>query len=138
MRPDAVFTSLAAPAFSGSFDFSAAPAIEEVISAVISRVFFIFQPLARRAQSLARIFLTSPGRHLGFGRKDLLLIDKRRGRRAQLDIYINKYVGGVPYLARTSDISPTGVALAHLIEPANADPRVGLQFQLPGSRELIY
>ena len=66
------------------------------------------------------------------------MIEKRRARRAQLDIYLNKYVGGVPYLARTSDISPTGVALAHLIEPSNVDPRVGLQFQLPGSLELIY
>jgi len=66
------------------------------------------------------------------------MIEKRRAPRARLDIYLNKYVGGVPYLARTSDISPTGVALAHLIEPSHADPRVGLQFQLPGSAELIY
>ena len=66
------------------------------------------------------------------------MIEKRRARRAQLDIYLNKYVGGVPYLARTSDISPTGVALAQLIEPSPADSRVGLQFQLPGSLELIY
>ena len=66
------------------------------------------------------------------------MIEKRRARRAQLDIYLNKYVDGVPYLARTSDISPTGVALAQLIEPSPADSRVGLQFQLPGSLELIY
>lgn len=66
------------------------------------------------------------------------MIERRRAPRAQLDIYLNKYVDGVPYLARTSDISPTGVALSQLIEPMEVDPRVGLQFQLPGSRELIY
>ena len=51
---------------------------------------------------------------------------------------MTRLTSGVPYLARTSDISPTGVALAHLIEPSPADSRVGLQFQLPGSAELIY
>lgn len=66
------------------------------------------------------------------------MIEKRQAERAPLDIYLNKYVGGVPYLARTSDISPSGMALSHLIEPSHADPRVGLQFQLPGSGEVIY
>lgn len=64
--------------------------------------------------------------------------EKRRSGRAPLDIYMNKYVAGVPYMARTSDISPEGINLAHLIEPQAAGKRVGLQFQLPGSEEVIY
>jgi PilZ domain len=64
--------------------------------------------------------------------------DKRRSTRAPLDIYLNKYVGGVPYLARAADISPEGVRLARLIEPEHRGRRVGLQFQLPGSEEVIY
>src|SRR5262245_2447007 len=64
--------------------------------------------------------------------------DKRRSTRAPLDIYLNKYVGGVPYLARTADISPEGLRLARLIEPEHRGRRVGLQFQLPGSEEIIY
>lgn len=64
--------------------------------------------------------------------------DKRKKARADLDIYLNKYVQGVPYMARASDISSDGLSLAHLIEPSNHGKRVGLQFQLPGSEEVIY
>jgi len=64
--------------------------------------------------------------------------DKRKNGRVPLDIYLNKYVAGVPYMARTSDISKDGVSLAHLIEPELSGRRVGLQFQLPGSEEVIY
>jgi PilZ domain len=64
--------------------------------------------------------------------------DKRKNTRVPLDVYMNKYVAGVPYMARTSNISRDGVSLAHLIEPAQHGSRVGLQFQLPGSEEVIY
>ena len=64
--------------------------------------------------------------------------EKRKQQRVNLDIYLNKYVAGVPYMARTSDISREGVGLAHLIEPNMAGRRIGLQFQLPGSEEVIY
>ena len=66
------------------------------------------------------------------------MTDKRTSNRARVDFYLNKYVEGVPYLARASNISPTGLNLAHLIEPRHSEKRVGLQFQLPGSAELIY
>jgi hypothetical protein len=64
--------------------------------------------------------------------------DKRKNGRVPLDIYLNKYVAGVPYMARTANISKEGVSLAHLIEPQLNGRRVGLQFQLPGSEEVIY
>lgn len=64
--------------------------------------------------------------------------NKRKQPRVALHIYLNKYVAGVPYMARSSDISREGVGLAHLIEPDQAGKRVGLQFQLPGSEEVIY
>lgn len=64
--------------------------------------------------------------------------DKRRRRRAPLDVYLNKFVGGTPYLARTRDISAEGVSLTRLIEPRHHRKRVGLQFQLPGCAEVIY
>ena len=64
--------------------------------------------------------------------------EKRKLGRVPLDIYLNKYVAGVPYMARASDISLEGVSLAHLIEPQVPGRRVGLQFQLPGSEEVIY
>jgi hypothetical protein len=64
--------------------------------------------------------------------------ERRRTSRAPLDVYMNKYVEGIPYMARASEISPDSVSLAHLIEPRHQDNRVGLQFQLPGSGEVIY
>ncbi len=64
--------------------------------------------------------------------------NKRKQDRVPLDIYVNKYMAGVPYMARASDISREGVGLAHLIEPDINGRRVGLQFQLPGSEEVIY
>src|SRR5262249_47295163 len=64
--------------------------------------------------------------------------EQRRTGRAQIDILLNKYVGGVPYTTRARDISPGGGRLARLLEPEHAGKRVGLQVQLPGSNEGIY
>ncbi|MFT3708156.1 MAG: PilZ domain-containing protein [Archangium sp.] len=64
--------------------------------------------------------------------------NQRKQNRVALDVFMNKYVAGVPYMTRASDISREGVGLAHLIEPDQAGKRVGLQFQLPGSEEVIY
>ncbi|QDF05140.1 hypothetical protein BHS04_18300 [Myxococcus xanthus] len=64
--------------------------------------------------------------------------DKRKNKRAPLDIYLNKYMGGVPYMSRAADISQEGLSLARLIEPQHEAKRIGLQFQLPGSEEIIY
>ncbi|HYO70543.1 MAG TPA: PilZ domain-containing protein [Archangium sp.] len=64
--------------------------------------------------------------------------DKRKNARVPLDIDLNKYMGGVPYMARAADISQEGVSLARLLEPEQDSRRVGLQFQLPGSNEVIY
>jgi hypothetical protein len=64
--------------------------------------------------------------------------DRRKRARARLDVYLNKYIAGVPYMARAADISREGVSLAHLIEPELSARKVGLQFQLPGCDEVIY
>ena len=66
------------------------------------------------------------------------MAERRRRARAPLDVYLNKYMSGVPYMARGKDISRDGLQLAHLIEPTQNGKRVGLQFQLPGSEEVIY
>jgi len=64
--------------------------------------------------------------------------NKRKSQRVPVDIYLNKFVSGVPYMARAADISAEGVNLAKLIEPQHDKKRIGLQFQLPGSEEVIY
>jgi Peptidase M16 inactive domain/PilZ domain len=120
------------------------------------------KPSAERPFHTRVVFLTALCRHVAFGssrtgavapkparmpspqqsprapRKRSPMSDKRKNTRVPLDVYMNKYVAGVPYMARTSNISRDGVSLAHLIEPAQHGSRVGLQFQLPGSEEVIY
>jgi len=64
--------------------------------------------------------------------------EQRQNPRAPLDIYLNKFVSGVPYMVRASDISREGIWLTQLIEPDAGSERIGLQFQLPGTREVIY
>lgn len=64
--------------------------------------------------------------------------EQRKGGRVQLGIYLNKFVRGVPYMAWASNISTGGVQIANLIEPDHRSQRIGLQFQLPGTTEVIY
>lgn len=66
------------------------------------------------------------------------MANKRRNARASLDVFLNKYIAGTPYLSRARDISAEGLSLAPVGEPAHPARRVGLQFQLPGSEEIIY
>lgn len=65
-------------------------------------------------------------------------MEKRAGRRAPLDIYLNKFLEGVPYMCRSRDISLEGIYLTRLLEPRFIGRQVGLQFQLPGSEEVVY
>ena len=64
--------------------------------------------------------------------------EKRTRRRVPLDVYLNKFIRGIPFMARARNISPEGIYLTQLIEPQAGESRVGMQFQLPGSSELIY
>jgi c-di-GMP-binding flagellar brake protein YcgR len=68
----------------------------------------------------------------------------RKNPRVALDIFLNKFIEGTPYLCRTTDISAEGMYVGALIEPELAAANetdgqvIGLQFQLPGTEEVIY
>ena len=63
----------------------------------------------------------------------------RQNRRVPLDMYCNKMVNGVPFLARTRDISREGVYLHQLIEPAvKENAHIAVEFCLPGTTEVIW
>lgn len=67
----------------------------------------------------------------------------RKSPRVPVDVFVNKFIEGTPYLCRTTDISAEGIYVGALIEPeleaANEAPlTIGLQFQLPGTHEVIY
>jgi hypothetical protein len=65
--------------------------------------------------------------------------DRRAMRRAKTDLFVNRFLNGHPYLCRMTDISLSGARLVPINEPQIV-PRpafMGLQFQLPGRREVI-
>lgn len=63
--------------------------------------------------------------------------ERRTNRRAPLDILANRFLDGYPYLCRATDISRRGMKLHRFNEPDATSRFVGLQFQLPGSEEII-
>jgi hypothetical protein len=63
--------------------------------------------------------------------------DRRSDRRVPLDVLANRFLDGYPYLCRATDISRHGMRLRRFNEPLSRSQFVGLQFQLPGSEEVI-
>jgi PilZ domain len=65
--------------------------------------------------------------------------DRRYNKRVTVDMFINRFVNGQPYLCRMVDISRTGIRLAPMIEPdGNLAPKyMGLQFQLPDRNDVL-
>jgi hypothetical protein len=59
-------------------------------------------------------------------------MNRRNTPRAKVNVLINRFLDGHPYMCRMTDISPTGLRLIPLLEPAGGPRYMGLQFQLPG------
>lgn len=64
--------------------------------------------------------------------------DQRKSERAPCDIYLNKIIDEARHLARARDISPEGIWISKVLEPAHDARTIGLEFQLPGSSEVIW
>jgi hypothetical protein len=56
-----------------------------------------------------------------------------------VDLLVNRFLDGYPYLCRVTDISRSGMRVVPLIEPSATGTRrfMGLQFQLPGTDEVL-
>jgi hypothetical protein len=63
--------------------------------------------------------------------------EQRFDARVSLDIILNKYIKGRPYLCRATNISRKGLLVHRVHEPHSPETSVGLQFQLPGSERVI-
>src|SRR5262245_38971101 len=63
--------------------------------------------------------------------------DRRAEQRLKIDLFINRFVNGYPYLCLATDISRTGMRVVPLHEPAGGPKYMGLQFQLPGTSDVI-
>ena len=62
---------------------------------------------------------------------------RERGRRVPVDILLNKYLRGRPYLCRATNLGRGGLLVHRVGEPRSDEKRVGLQFQLPGDERVI-
>ncbi len=69
--------------------------------------------------------------------------DRRLGFRVPLQIFLNKYVKDRPFRALTSNLSETGIYLQVVKTPwmpeeTEVTVPVGLEFELPGTQEIIW
>jgi hypothetical protein len=63
--------------------------------------------------------------------------ERRADPRREIDLLMNRFLNGYPYLCRASDISRTGMRIHPVSAARVANRFVGLQFQLPGSADVI-
>jgi PilZ domain len=67
--------------------------------------------------------------------------ERRESHRLPVDVLVNRFIDGYPYLCRATDISRSGMRVVPFIEPRHGPaqgPRsLGLQFQLPGTEEVL-
>ena len=65
--------------------------------------------------------------------------DRRQQRRARIDLFVNRFLNGHPYLCRMTNISRSGARIVPIIEPrvSPTPSHMGLQFQLPGRDQVV-
>lgn len=63
--------------------------------------------------------------------------EQRFESRVSIDIILNKYIKGRPYLCRASNLSRRGIFVHRVNEPQHLGKNVGLQFQVPGDERVI-
>jgi hypothetical protein len=63
--------------------------------------------------------------------------ERRADPRREIDLLMNRFLNGYPYLCRASDISRTGMRIHPVSGASSATRFVGLQFQLPGCTDII-
>lgn len=59
--------------------------------------------------------------------------DRRRAPRKRTDMFVNKFIDGLPYVARLVEISPLGCLLERLLEPDVQRDLYPLELALPAS-----
>jgi hypothetical protein len=68
-----------------------------------------------------------------------LASDRRADGRIRTEMFLNQYVREQPYRALATNLSPTGLFLQKLVMPTTRHaPSVGLEFELPGTGEVIW
>lgn len=63
--------------------------------------------------------------------------EQRSEQRTPVDMVLNKYVNGEPHLCRAVNLSRGGMLLRKIFEPELAHHAVLLEFQLPGTEQVL-
>jgi hypothetical protein len=66
-----------------------------------------------------------------------VLFDQRQTQRKSVSIVLNKYIHGQPHLCCAVNISRGGMLLRKVFEPDISHQSVMLEFQLPGSSQVL-
>ena len=65
--------------------------------------------------------------------------DRRGDTRVRTEMFLNQYVREQPYRALATNVSPNGLFVQKLALPRTRHaPSVGLEFELPGTGEIIW
>ena len=65
--------------------------------------------------------------------------DRRNDTRVRTEMFLNQYVREQPYRALATNVSPTGLFVQKLaLSKTRHAPSVGLEFELPGTGEIIW
>jgi len=64
-------------------------------------------------------------------------MNRRANQRAKVDILVNRFIDGHPYMCRVTDISAHGLRLVPLLGPRGDHRFMGLQLQLPGTEAVV-
>lgn len=76
---------------------------------------------------------------LNLATRPVLSSDRRFGARLPLEMFLNQYVEDRPQRALSANISESGIYLNTVLTPLQRDQRtVGLEFELPGTGEIIW
>ena len=58
--------------------------------------------------------------------------------RVPLQMFLNEYVNDDPFRCMTFNLSPNGLYVNRLQQPISRTPVVGLEFELPGTAEVVW
>lgn len=66
------------------------------------------------------------------------LSNRREELRVPLQIFLNEYVDDDPYRCMTYNLSTNGIYVNRLVQPVSRRPVVGLEFEIPGTSEVVW
>lgn len=66
------------------------------------------------------------------------MTERRNTDRAPVDLFLNKYIDGYPYLCRAKNLSWGGLLLETTVEPCHQREFFSLEIELPGFAERVW